>query len=298
MDKKNKKILFLFFSLAVLAVLFLSRAAYVKASTNISGTPNLYWAWNDVVGWIDHYHTNTIFLTGTKLQGYASSTAGDISYDCATSRSGSCAFSYGVTSTVSGSTGSLSGWAWNDVYGWISMCGGQHTSNCPGSIAYQVKVDMNTGIFTGYAWNDVMGYISYNCGGNVDGNSCGITYKVVAGAATSTVGTLDSTPYDTGVQGGAQINSVLWRGTLPSGTSVYFQFAESNNSSGPWNFIGPNNIGGLYDVYGPVSPDTSYSLSYVLNNNYRYFKYRIILHSDTWEYQTPSVNQVIVNWSP
>lgn len=297
----QEKIIFTF-SFLVGISLFLGLAITVRAdiadTTNVSFASGEYWAWNDVIGWIDHHTTHTVLLTPTLLKGYASSNLGDFTYDCETARGGSLC-STSPFHVFHDENGNLEGWGWNDTLGWISFCGGQSTANCPGGIAYQVQVDLETGDFKGdgndYAWNDTIGWISFNCK-NHDGFVCDFDYKVKIGASTSTFGILESTPFDTGVAGGAQINSIVWKGDLPVGTSVYFQLAASNSSTGPWTFNGPDGTGNSY--YGPSTPNYSLSLDYSLFNDKRYFKYKVFMYSDNTRLKTPLISDVIVNWSP
>jgi len=271
---------------------------FVFASTNINSSDK--WAWNDIIGYIDFYSSNTINVSSGQLTRYTNSSAGDISLDCATTRSGNiCGTSNYKVYNDGG--GNLSGWGWNDNYGWISFCGGQGTSNCPGSIVYQVKIDSNTGDFSNYAWNDVVGWISF-CGKPGGGGGCAssdYSYKVnTLWRTTSTSGYLDSSIYDTGVSGGAQINSIMWKGNLPTDTSVKFKIASSNSSNGPWNFVGPNGSTSEDDFYGPISPNSVYQVNYILHSNHRYFRYRIILTSDSTQQNSPKIDDVIINWSP
>ncbi len=113
-------------------------------------------------------------------------------------------------------------------------------------------------------------------------------------------GTLDSATFDTGVAGGAQLNSLIWQGSAPGNSSVAFQLAVSNSSSGPWNFEGPDGTANTDFTGLAGSPVTLVSTSngYTLFNGYRYFRYRAILYSDTAYTYTPTVTQVVVNWSP
>lgn len=261
--------------------------ALVEGATNISSVDK--WAWNDAIGWINFYDTNTVTVNSQQLTGYASSSAGEISLDCATAPVNVCSQSnYKVTND---GLGSLSGWAWNDAYGWISFDCNNH-GGC--ATPYRVVVDPNNGTFSNYAWNDVVGWISFNCSNH---SGCGTSnYKVVTSwIATSTTGTLDSSTFDTGVAGGAKINSVLWRGNLPAQTVVRFQFATSNNSSGPWSFVGSD---GTVGTYYTVGSDTALPLSFSLHGDHRYFRYRAILVSDQAQRNSPRVDEVIVNWSP
>lgn len=260
--------------------------AVVEGATNISSVDK--WAWNDAIGWIDFY-TDNVTVNSQQLTGYASSSAGEISLDCATAPVNVCGQSnYKVTND---GLGSLSGWAWNDAYGWISFDCNNH--GCTSS-TYRVVVDPSNGTFSNWAWNDVIGWISFNCSNH---SGCGTSnYKVVTSwIATSTSGTLDSSTFDTGVSGGAKINSVLWRGNLPAQTFVRFQFATSNNSGGPWNFIGSD---GTANTSYIVPPDVAFPVSFSFHGDHRYFRYRAILISDQAQRNSPRVDEVIVNWSP
>ncbi len=275
-------------SLLVLAAFASAPAA--QAATNISATTTQHWAWNDAIGWLDFYNTNTVTVTSGTVQGYASSSAGYISLDCATSPAGNiCATSNYFVSNDG--YGDLSGYAWNDLYGWISFdCA--NNSGC-GLSSYRVYVD-NSGDFQNYAWNDVVGWISFNCANN---SGCGTSdYKVTSSwlGSNSVFGSLDSSTFDTGISAGAQLNSVLWHGSQPAGTSVGFQFAVSNASSGPWTYWGPGQSTSL--SYAP-NADVSQALDLSIFNDFRYFRYRMFLYSDSTKLLTPRVDDVIVNWS-
>jgi hypothetical protein len=266
---------------------------------NISTSTTAHWAWNDAIGWIDFCNTGTVNVDATGLIGYASSSVGDISLDCATTRIGDICGTSNYQVTNDGS-GNLSGWAWNDEYGWISFDCSNGGTGC-GASSYQVVIDPD-GDFSNYAWNDIVGWISFNCDQSYSGggNTCGTSnYKVqstwIPAGATSTSGYVDSTTYDTGVANGAQINSFLWHGDKPVGTAVRFQFAVSNSSSGPWNYVGTD---GTSNTYYSTNPDVSLKLDYELFNNFRYFRYRVTLYSDAAQTLTPRVDEVIVNWSP
>jgi hypothetical protein len=273
-----------------------------SAATNISSTA--HWAWNDSIGWMDFYSNLNVYVSSTATTtGYASSSARDISLDCATTRGGNIcitAANYGVYNPGSGK---LTGWGWNDVYGWISF----DCNNVPGgcSSPYEVQIDPVSGDFSGWAWNDVIGWFSFNCKDPPPSGICGTSpYKVnTTWTATSTFGYLDSSTYDTGVAGGAELNSIVWQGPpLPNGTSVKFQIAASNSPSGPWNssnFVGYDGTSNTYyPKTGLGTPGTSIPLDYFLHNNQRYFRYRVTLVSDQAEQLTPTVNSIIINWSP
>jgi hypothetical protein len=113
-------------------------------------------------------------------------------------------------------------------------------------------------------------------------------------------GTLDSATFDTGVASGTQLNSFIWQGSTPSNSSVKFQFAVSNSSSGPWNFEGPDGTASTYfsGTAGTPIGLLSSSNGYTLFNGYRYFRYRATLFADSGYVYTPTITQVSVNWSP
>ena len=122
-----------------------------------------------------------------------------------------------------------------------------------------------------------------------------------AGYAPS--GTLDSATFDTGLAGGAALNSFTWQGTAPSGTAVKFQFAVSSSSNGQWNYMGPDGVPNSVSSYFTGSPGTPIGLvstysGYALFSGYRYFRYHVTLFSDAAHLYTPTVTQVVVNWSP
>jgi hypothetical protein len=288
---------------AFVALLFIPVPAAL-ATTNINSPVAQHSAWNDEIGWIDFYSTGNVNVISTQLQGYASSSAGVIALDCATSPSGSCAVSYNVSND---GAGHLSGWAWNDTVGWISFFWGNASANpaatttplCQSYNGYcGVTID-GTGVFHGWAWNDTVGWINFNCNNN--GGSCSYPFDVATTwAALAKTGTLDSQTFDTGVASGAQLNSITWKGTVASGTmvgTVGFQIAVSASSSGPWNFIGQDGTSGTAytcsGIYGCTVSLGNYS-----SLNGRYFRYRVILGTNPAQTFSPSVTSVIVNWSP
>ncbi|MCL5733339.1 MAG: hypothetical protein M1334_01585 [Patescibacteria group bacterium] len=292
----NKKIFFVLIGLVILAVFGFALLKIAKATTNI-GPPNAsstnIWAWNDAIGWIDFYSPNTVNVTNSVIHGYASSTAGWVSLDCNTSPAGPiCSSQNGYYAVDNDGAGHLAGWAWNDNYGWISFCGNATSASvwngsswaCPspgGADSYQVDIDA-LGNFQGWAWNDTVGWISFNYNNT---NETLYPYWVqTAWAVTSTQGVITSSVFDTGVANGAQFNSAMWLGNESGGGNVLFEIAVSNSTSGPWNYVGP------YEK----ANGTPITLPYNLIG--RYFRYRLTLISN-YTY-SPTVSNIIVNWSP
>jgi hypothetical protein len=130
----------------------------------------------------------------------------------------------------------------------------------------------------------------------------GAIFKAPSTASYPVSGYLDSATFDTRISSGTQLNSVLWQGSLPAGTSVGFQFAVSNSSSGAWSYLGPDGTSGTYFTGSAGTPinlvSNNASKGYTLFNGYRYYRYRVTLFADSSLISTPTVTQVTVNWSP
>ncbi|MEK7630089.1 MAG: hypothetical protein AAB432_01755 [Patescibacteria group bacterium] len=287
------------------------------SQTNISNNTLQFWAWNDTVGWFDFYNTLSVMVQDTKISGYASSSNGDLSLDCATTRNGNvCGVSnYGIcngsgphnsdgTCPLGLGNGILSGFAWNDKIGWVSFnCdessyGG--SNQCPIS-NYKVQISQNEdGVFSGWAWNDTVGWISFNCHDTSD-NCVKSQYQVrTTWSPTSTTGLLESSIFDTQQKNGAILNGIIWKGTQPTGTCVKFQIAVSNNSAGPWNYYGPDHsstayFGGSCSGSNQVINIGGSDRTWV--NNVRYLRYKVFLVSDLLSRYSPEINNIILNWS-
>jgi hypothetical protein len=270
-------------------------------------------AWSDTSGWWDFHHYHNVVVGTSTLTGYASSSIGEVSLDCATSPAGNiCGDSDYQVTNIQGS-GNLSGCAWNDTIGWISFwcgdgdCDGGGTEDASSVCAssnYRVTIDAD-GIFNGYAWNDLEGWISFNCANH---NGCGDSdYKVETDwRAGKLTGTLESSIFDTQVVEGATLNSILWQGSQPAGTCVKFQVAVSDSDGGPWNYWGPDAAcdgQGDTDQYFGSScpgPDSAIQISGCDREwikDKRYLRYRVILESDTAQSLTPRIDDIILNWS-
>jgi hypothetical protein len=285
-NKKSKLSIFLIILLIGICLLIGFR---VFATTNIDSTN--HWAWNDLIGWIDFYNTGNVFLSDSTLTGYASSSIGYISFDCASAPTppGDCG-SYPDWQVTKDEGGNFSGWAWNDEIGWISFDCHDTADNCISSI-YQAKLVGQE--FTNWAWNDVIGWISFNCSNS---NTCSNNdYKVEASSFSMVTGSLTSSTFDTGVANGVAYNTLVYQGTKPSYTQVKFQFASSDSAEGPWNFSGYDNTDTTY--YIPTSPNIPVALNSIHYNNKRYFRYKVFLYSNSARTGTPTVNDVVITWS-
>jgi hypothetical protein len=131
-------------------------------------------------------------------------------------------------------------------------------------------------------------------------------YTPPACAGYPPTGELISNVYENeGTADGMALNSLLWIGSLGGPASdvgrVRFQFAASDNPTGPWTFIGGSTCASG-DWFEPGEPDLPIEFGcYADYNNKKYFKYKIQLCADDCvvggDY-TPTVDEVVVNWSP
>ena len=234
-----------------------------------NGFPNNYYAMPNATGSVSNWSSTT---QGPVYQGY-------------------------VPVVASGSYAYVLGGGNNQAYGPVTYTlmnatGGFDTTWAPWPLVFPSNLGYNAGV----AYN---GYF-YSLGGSSNGPISNVYYSATTLPTPPAVatGTLDSTTFDTGLSNGAQFNSIVWQGAKPGTSTVQFQLAVSNVSSGPWTFWGPD---GTSNTYFGGSPATSISLlsssnGYSLFNGNRYFRYRAVL-TPTSIY-SPTVNSVTVNWSP
>jgi len=276
-------------TMGILAAILLFYAAPIQAASNID---NVYhWAWNSLFGWLDFLSPAypNVNISATELTGVASSSIGGVILNCASPPDfNDCTPSFNV---INDGNGNLSGWGWNDTVGWVSFCGGQSTPECPGSVVYRVVID-GSGNFNNYAWNNIVGWVAFNCS---DQSACGVSdYKVKTNWGAAPVeGWLESVVFDTGAAQGAQINSVMWRGSNPNGSLVKIQLAVSNLPAGPWVYDWDTNQSSSPNM----SPNIPVPVSYVVFPSARYYRYKIYLYSSPDQTTSPQVEDVVVNWS-
>lgn len=283
------------------------------ATTTGNGVDSTYrYAFNDLIGWIDFGNGTVTFGANATTTGYGTSNVGDVALDCKTTPAGDiCATSlFGV---VQDNSNTLSGFAWNEALGWISMnCASVTPPQCAanGGYDYKVTIDPVTGFLYGWAWTDTGGWVSFNCDRTNDGtpppentNLCSAArggtnqsdYAVKTGVSTVATAVVDSTILDSGSDYGVTLNTISWIGTLSPGTGVSFQLATSTASTGPWNFVGSDGTSNSY--YRPLAPGVPRKLDRSLFTGGRYFRVKTILESDTLLSTSPTVTDVIINYS-
>lgn len=297
--------------LLISCLLALGSVSGALAATNIDSVNR--WAWSDIMGWLDFFASDTVTVTSTEVTGWATSKVGAAALNCASSPIGNICGTSNFKVSNSTSTFQLSGWGWNDAVGWISFnC--LTFGNCTQS-NYKVSIDPANGTFSGWAWSDIAGWISFNC---ADPGLCGASnYKVVSGwRYVPASGSLISSIFDTQVTGGSAINTIMWLGTQPSGTQVFFQIASANCSNGATNpptctagvgwgdpktsgdgaFVGPDGTSSSF--YNPGVPDKQVQVNLAHHNNKRYWRYKVIIETNPEQTISPTVMDVMINWSP
>ncbi len=191
-----------------------------------------------------------------------------------------------------------------------SICGGDDASTAAPSYGVSLS-GAGVAEFSGWAWNDVVGWISFNCSNTVPGfasGTCGAKayrVKTKVGVPSVGVGELVSPTFDTERVGGAAFNTLTWLGNANGGT-VQFKIATSNCStgednypacdSGTWSFVGPDSSNSE-SYYEPSAPDVPVRISRLDHNNKRYLRYTIYLLSDASLTSSPVVDDVLINWS-
>ncbi len=112
-------------------------------------------------------------------------------------------------------------------------------------------------------------------------------------------GSVTSLIIDTAVTKGVAPNSLLYEGVLPANTTVKFQFAASNSSSGPWTYTAWNPNTKTCDTnsfYDPVNPSIAVEVKAVCYQNKRYLRYKMTL-TTTDSSVTPRVDRIILNYA-
>lgn len=112
-------------------------------------------------------------------------------------------------------------------------------------------------------------------------------FKAYINTGYTLTGDLTSSTKDANsvVNGSTVWGSLTWTASTPTGTSIKFQVAGSNNANGPFNFVGPNGTAATYF--------TTNGASLSQFNGLRYLKYKAYL-STTDSTVTPTLNDVTV----
>jgi len=131
------------------------------------------------------------------------------------------------------------------------------------------------------------------------------SYKVLNSPYSQT-GTLISATFDTEISQGVAYNSIIWQGEMPSDSKVEIELATSNCpngatnppdcDSGTWNFKGENQ--GCWVNLGPNQAIVIKNPCRKDFNNKRYYRYKVILYPSSDGKYSPTVEKVIVNYSP
>ncbi len=280
---------------------FLFVSAHTNPGTNIdTETAGYKWGWNDAIGWINMHGTHTVKVTAYKITGYASSSVGSIVFDCSTPPSGGtwCNNNANDFHTVNDGTGQLSGWAWNDAIGWISLKG-TTADNKPYGVRIDPSGDNINSYFHGWAWSDVVGWINFNCNdfeilpGGAGVCTATQDYKTQTSAGSRTDdATFTSNIIDIGTTKGI-FNTIMWRGSQPGQTKV--QFAITTGA-----VIGDLALNPItwFDASAGIPIKLTKLLTGVEIENRRYMRYWVSLKTDNWKTVSPQIDDIFINYSP
>lgn len=103
-------------------------------------------------------------------------------------------------------------------------------------------------------------------------------------------GVLESSTFDTGYDE-VVYNWIAWDGSEPADTDIRFQVASSNDSAGPWNFVGPDGTSSTY-----YTNSAQEFINYTHHENQRYFRYKLFLSSQAG-WQVPILEAVTISYS-
>lgn len=131
------------------------------------------------------------------------------------------------------------------------------------------------------------------------------TLAVSQGYATSA--SLTSVIYDTSALGGVAPNSITWKGTRPANTTVKFQIAGANATTGPWIYTAWNGSGSndpavacdsvsYYPLTGTSEPNTPVEIKASCQQNKRYLRYKLFMLTNSTS-ATPTVDDIILNYA-
>jgi hypothetical protein len=150
-----------------------------------------------------------------------------------------------------------------------------------GSTAFGVRGGTNA--YSGGAF-----YLSTNSGSTWTAQTTDLYFQdYVTPTSFKTSGNFVSSIKDSGAVVGATPtwSTLSWNNpALPSGTSIQFQAAASNSSSGPFNFVGPDGTSGTFFTNGA---------SLAQFNGLRYLKYKALLNT-TNSTVTPTLTDVTI----
>lgn len=219
------------------------------AVTNASGSGLLAGcAWNDAIGWIS-FSCDDQDCDGVEEGG------GDSCPNPATD--------YQVSIGVVNTSGTFSGYAWNDVEGWISFnCNNNGTC---GTSDFRVVTSWSPGVLAGYAESSTL--------------DTGVSDAVLASISWQ-----GSQPSGTSVDFQIATSSSAsgpWTYTGPSGSATAYYGVECP-------LEGSSNPG--------AGADKAICVDKNIVRDFRYIRYKVRLQSDTSQTLSPQVNDIVLNF--
>lgn len=291
--------------------------AYPAAPLNFAGAAlnetSISWSWNSSAGAtyyeVRRFSDNVLLATTTSLS-WTQSVVPNNAYQnyataCITAGCGPASNNASVTTKLNkptgmtgtaqpGGTSILWGWTDNSAYeSWNRLKVGGTTTEVATTTG---NSKLESGLTPGNNYCRYVTAYEVSPAGESDpsdpNGQAGVC--VNSGASYQTTGSLESPIFDTRQIGGASYQYVMWRGDKPSGTSVDFQFASSNSTSGPWTYVGSDCLPS--SSYSNVLFDTPLMITQACHTGQRYFRYLVKLNGDGLN--TPIIRDIILGWSP
>ncbi len=275
----------------------------------------------------DTGYQNGVNFNSILWQGTLGSGSSSVSFQFASSNCPNGASNYPTctsgASNITGLINSVNYWAWNDTLGWLNFSqatvgttnltkwatvqsSGDYialdcatlppngSNNCSGDGYFTVSDNSNA--LAGFAWNDTYGWISF-CGDSSGHTSTWNGSSWVCPASPT---------YEVEIDGSGNFYGWAWNdilgwisfncdqteagGSNTCGTSSYK--VQVNGSNNAWNFTGPDGTSNSYYTAGP-----GVSMPLVGQANARYYRYEVFLNKSAGA-TSPTVNNIVVNWSP
>ena len=207
------------------------------------------------------------------------------------------------TATATGQTTATVNWTRNSPYTESGFYIYDSNGTYWGSASAGATSTSISGLTCGTSYSfKVEAYVNTN--GRTYYSSFSALSNTITTSSQSTSGTLISSIFDTTKTSGANLNSIIWQGSQPAGTCVEFQIAVSNTSTGPWEYKGCDSYGcaattGSY--YGASCPGPNVAIPIYDRaqvKNQRYLRYKATLISDVNQTVSPTIEDIILNWSP
>jgi hypothetical protein len=142
--------------------------------------------------------------------------------------------------------GSVSGWAWSDNIGWISLS----CENEGDEVDYALNIDAGTGLVSGYAWSEVVGWITFEQSDLTGCPSGACEARKVGGKLTGWAKVIDTD--EEGIYHGEYDEWISLSGTADDATEYGVEVDDMGNITGGFAY-GDQTVGWIEFGYSGSS---------------------------------------------